>query len=244
MGTNLSSISQQDGSQVKWDGKSFSQGVSRKAFKGTFVKGPNTGDCCVVKTFINKRNQNLKNWEIDLTTLKTAKYFAELFNQYSNNQELPFIPIVFLRPYLLKVHSTTLWSFFFNKNFSSGDLILAEPFLYGHYRKFNSNSGYSDPSYKVPSAFSHFTLVKSGYKGCVCDIQGVLDDKQKVYFLTDPSIHSIDKRFGSTDLGIKGIKDFLGKHKCNDVCRALGLEQPSGFQPIFPTLKCTSYTLI
>ena len=32
-------------------------------------------------------------------------------------------------------------------------------------------------------------------------------------------------RFGRTDRGRKGILDFFSTHKCNDICRALGLKE-------------------
>ena len=46
---------------------------------------------------------------------------------------------------------------------------------------------------------------------------------------TDPAVVSVDVgRFGYTDTGLKGIRDFFKNHKCNEVCRALGLTPVHG----------------
>jgi hypothetical protein len=40
----------------------------------------------------------------------------------------------------------------------------------------------------------------------ICDLQGAIDDNNN-YFLTVPTIHSIEKSFGPKDQGNKGIKE-------------------------------------
>ena len=82
----------------------------------------------------------------------------------------------------------------------------------------------------VPQAFSHFTHTWSKRKRMVCDLQGVLDASQKppMFELTDPVIHYKSGRnrehvYGKTDKGQKGINDFFQTHKCNNLCRALGI---------------------
>ena len=88
-----------------------------------------------------------------------------------------------------------------------------------------------------PQAFSHFSYQMSKKNLIVVDLQGVLEKKlngELVYKLTDPAIHQRKKKkknrfrtwkFGRTDRGNKGIKAFFKSHKCNDVCRVLGLEE-------------------
>jgi hypothetical protein len=48
-------------------------------------------------------------------------------------------------------------------------------------------------------------------------------------FLTcaDPAIHCVDAshRFGVTNLKQNGMDGFFKSHKCNDICRALGLAE-------------------
>ncbi len=89
----------------------------------------------------------------------------------------------------------------------------------------------------IPQAFSHFTYENSKKHFMVVDLQGVLKENQdgtSVYHLTDPVIHKRRRKksqkfrnwsFGRTDRGEKGMKAFFHTHKCNDLCRLLGLEQ-------------------
>ena len=77
-----------------------------------------------------------------------------------------------------------------------------------------------------PQAFSHFTHRYNKSKLIVCDLQGVYDDKEKVFELTDPVIHYKSSQgrsavYGRTDRGQKGINDFFRTHKCNDLCMLL-----------------------
>lgn len=89
-------------------------------------------------------------------------------------------------------------------------------------------------------AFSHWVYVTTNHNLLVCDLQGILDleGRLPVFRLTDPAICSKGKkesydssrkhrfkkhRYGKTDLGMKGIRNFCRTHKCNNVCKALGL---------------------
>lgn len=88
-------------------------------------------------------------------------------------------------------------------------------------------------------AFSHFSHVYTRHKMLVCDLQGVLTSHQSaggetrrggVFELTDPVIHyssnsGRDQVYGNTDLGKEGTHNFFKTHKCNDVCRLLGIAQ-------------------
>ena len=51
----------------------------------------------------------------------------------------------------------------------------------------------------------------------LCDLQGGFVSGGVV--LTDPVLMSRDKRFGPTDLGKRGIKQFFNHHRCNQFCR-------------------------
>ena len=71
----------------------------------------------------------------------------------------------------------------------------------------------------------------SFYLFLVCDLQGVLDSSKKpfIFELTDPVIHNRsnkpEKKYksGRTDRGFDGIKSFFQTHKCNPLCKLLGL---------------------
>lgn len=65
----------------------------------------------------------------------------------------------------------------------------------------------------------HAHLCCSFSDGCFC--AGVDN------YFTDPQIHSHDgNSFGMGNLGQEGIDRFLETHKCNSLCRQLGLETP------------------
>lgn len=107
---------------------------------------------------------------------------------------------------------------------------LCEVFLQGDYRKFNSNqfliNTESNQTDQILNDFSIWTLSETGEKLMVVDLQGVkkTSNGKTVYYLTDPAINSIQKIFGSTDMGKTGImgclytysltkKDLKGKNK-------------------------------
>lgn len=123
--------------------------------------------------------------------------------------------------------------------------LLVESYLKGKFTKYNGNNGYvkeeSDEDATIDlavgevkltdftQAFSHWVYESSGHNILICDLQGVLDleGRRPKFLLTDPVIcsrsnHS-SKRFGKTDLGLKGMREFCRHHKCNGVCKGLNL---------------------
>lgn len=75
-----------------------------------------------------------------------------------------------------------------------------------------------DPT-ATAQAFSHFSWEHSGAQVLICDIQGVENR------FTDPQIHTMSgKGFGLGNLGQTGIRAFLLRHTCTDLCRAVGLQ--------------------
>ncbi|KAK3232626.1 hypothetical protein CYMTET_57028 [Cymbomonas tetramitiformis] len=85
----------------------------------------------------------------------------------------------------------------------------------------------------VPQAFSHFTHSVTNGKRLVCDVQGVWNSVDG-FMLTDPVIHyrsaqpgTSRRKYGATDKGLQGMRLFFSTHKCNAMCRRLGLELPT-----------------
>lgn len=105
---------------------------------------------------------------------------------------------------------------------------LVEPMLKGCYAKHSNNFGFVDTTLdrNTPQAFSHWTWVTSRGQLLVCDIQGVGD------MFTDPQIHSNAGHnnflYGRGDMGIEGIRRFFQSHRCNALCRSLGLPPVPG----------------
>eukprot|EP00906_Rhabdomonas_costata_P037124 RCo052188 len=93
-----------------------------------------------------------------------------------------------------------------------------EKFLEGHWEKHNNIFGMMESNRRTPNAFSHFSYVYSSHRYIILDVQGVGET------YTDPAVVSVEQgRFGYTDTGLKGIKDFFKNHVCNEVCRAMKL---------------------
>lgn len=128
--------------------------------------------------------------------------------------------------------------------------ILVETFLKGKFIKYNANNGYVNEKAENDSptidltggeakltdfiqAFSHWTYVYSHQKLLLCDLQGVLNQEGRSpkFGLTDPAFCSNKQKslssqcFGGTDIGLKGVRAFFRTHKCNMVCKCLGLPE-------------------
>ncbi|KAI6204674.1 hypothetical protein M3Y94_00703700 [Aphelenchoides besseyi] len=76
-------------------------------------------------------------------------------------------------------------------------------------------------------SFSHWTYEITNGKLMIVDLQGTLKPNpsgRPTTLLTDPAIHSEDRtRFGATNHGHKGMKEYFTKHKCNRFCKGLKL---------------------
>lgn len=184
---------------------------------------------CVVK--------NVKHGDIDSKDARNEKshWFRELSNTGSTyakmfGKELSSgnrkSNIVFAKPYLTEIDNmSSAWNdvcnFFKsrNKRLSIGDLVLIEERIYGEFQNFIFVDGTShDKSSELLMAFVHFSYHKSEGKMVICDLQGAIDDNDN-YFLTVPTIHSIEESFGPKDQGNKGIKAVFYQHQCNEFCQ-------------------------
>jgi hypothetical protein len=132
-----------------------------------------------------------------------------------------------------------------------GEKVMIEPALVEQFMMFNSNYGYESGHDIVPHAFTHWFFEQSEHRSMICDLQGVRDvlpppAAKRVYFLTDPAIHTADSRYrgSKTDLGVPGMVMVMLYHKCNDLCRRLGLEPlPKGVaRPPFRARMGTTFT--
>lgn len=122
-----------------------------------------------------------------------------------------------------------------------------EPFIEGDFVKFTSNNGQVDKqleaNHPAVGAFSHFTYCRTEGMLMVTDLQGVAAPNC-VYTLTDPAIHTADKRRhfpDPTNLGAKGMSAFFMTHECGTICKKLCLKRPEEMNPIErPKMKETS----
>jgi hypothetical protein len=146
----------------------------------------------------------------DVEMQAVCAHYAELYNEHE-----PPLKVYYARSWLLKLRDR-------------GDLVCSvEEYLPGAYGKYSNNNGYvgketsstEERERNTPQAFSHFTFVASDYRLMIVDIQGVNDS------YTDPQIHTADGRgFGAGNLGTFGMEKFLESHRCNEVCKWLGLQ--------------------
>ena len=169
-----------------------------------------------------------KSWELALQ-FNRAVDMAPLLKPAGDEVSLP-PPITFLQcnVYEYKDHYGTRCG------------LLVENHLHGKFTKFSSNNGYvhkDDGSSTITlevgtvkytdflQAFSHWTYVKSYNNTLVCDLQGILDNEgvRPKFRLTDPAICSKERRYGKTDIGLSGIRNWCRTHRCSPVCRALNL---------------------
>ena len=104
---------------------------------------------------------------------------------------------------------------------------------HGDFIKWNNNGdfvrdvgGEVDP---YPQALSHFSFVESKQMFLLTDVQG-WQLRECQYVLTDPALHTNDRKGlkripGDSDHGYKGMQIFFASHKCNDICKLLGLHK-------------------
>lgn len=148
-------------------------------------------------------NENRSIYFRDVEMQCLARYIASKFNRCNPPKRVDFLEAFVVE--LVEREGTPVCG--------------VETFISGSYRKHNGNFGYvSEDERSTPQAFSHFSWHASGGTALVCDIQGVSD------LYTDPQVHSVSgKGYGRGNLGMKGVKKFLEKHRCNRICQYLKL---------------------
>ncbi len=101
--------------------------------------------------------------------------------------------------------------------------------LGGEIVKWNGNAGFVNfkETADVVHAFTHWTWHVTNGELMVADAQGMWDPDKQQYLLFDPAIHSRSTmskwRFGRTNLGQKGMQMVFMGHRCNAMCKHLGL---------------------
>ena len=235
---------------AEFETKFFDQGTFRYCYIGTLkdldrdevITNDFPSGKCVVKVY--KNGSYTQDYLIDFIGSQYAYQQAILFNSVIG------IPnkLNFILPYAGSVHLLAGFKLFGlfkvstnddSKKFLSPNMKVAiEPFLYGKYIKFSSNTGYENPDFDayIP-AFSHFTWIQSKGTSVVLDVQGVFKDGK--YFLTDPACQSLDQKFGNSDLGAMGLCKFILCHRHNNICQNW-IWIPESFQGMLKAYNATS----
>jgi hypothetical protein len=226
----------------------FGKGAERLAYMFYEIKHNSRGWERVGKAMVAKESRYIEDEESKETfhtdfcrVQKKASDLAKQFNEAvkkapllkpSGDEVSKPPPIVFLKCSVYE---------YYNRLVRCG--LLVEKYLNGRFTKYNGNDGYvKDTDNRDEAtldlavgevkltdfvqAFSHWVYEISEHNLVVCDLQGILDLEGilPVFRLTDPAICSKKRhRYGKTDLGMRGIRNFCRYHKCNGVCRALSL---------------------
>eukprot|EP00906_Rhabdomonas_costata_P027892 RCo039603 len=196
--------------QVQLRPVAIAEGANRVVYCLKDLSLPSNEQRCVAK--VSKECDGRQEPFNEVSMQLKCSRFADDYN--SRN---PPKRVRFLRPSVMELISRP-----FDRT-GGRPLMLVEPMLEGVYHKHSNNWGFVDPADRLtPQAFSHFTYVASGGKCIVVDIQGVDD------CYTDPQIHSnqpaeLAPVYGQGDMAVYGIQKFFETHRCNDICRMLGL---------------------
>lgn len=204
---------------ASFDPYPFKAGSRKLAYFGYLNgSGPLKGEKCVVKTI---RNGSLTRRDLLLET-KKAKVAKETAKTYNSFVEDGSHQITFNHPIISEIDQLSDCLCLADilgkpkKKMKELDYVSIELYLKGRFEDFEYGWVPSD-DLVVPEAFSHFSWCRSGGNALISNLQGV--KTKTVYHFTGPVIHSEEKDFGSSDMGLEGIKGFFRLHKCNKICR-------------------------
>ncbi|BFZ19163.1 hypothetical protein BsWGS_22202 [Bradybaena similaris] len=215
---------------VSFEEKSFSRGARLKAYGGQINgKGPRSGDRCVVKVFARGPGTQ-KAGELEVEKGQKARALAREFNTWLPKRGTR-VKISYL--FWAQVDDVSLVKQIFfsgRRRLSTNDIVLVEDDLRwcdedkpGRKRELEVYMDNLGKKYtciaKDLETFTHFTFHDSGGQLVVCDLEGVQD--QAGFYLKTPVIHSREKRYGKSDLGLQGIIEVFNNHVCNELCKDL-----------------------
>eukprot|EP00943_MAST-04B_sp_MAST-4B-sp1_P000441 g441.t1 len=218
---NKTLTKKKDYGYIEFEIEPFCNGEFRYAFAGT-IKGPIPDGFrtrhVVVKIFI-RHTAALEDVNLDIAALQVAGKFATLFNAANYvNRTVKFCEAMVSQ---IDKKGYTGWFLLFgaarSKKYVVDEYVTVEQHLGEGYTKWNNNWGYFDSDSITMPGFSHFTFHQSGCNMLVCDLQGCKEGDE--YRLTDPAVHSLEKKFGKTDMGPLGMLMFFATHKCNFICK-------------------------
>eukprot|EP00294_Goniomonas_avonlea_P007036 CAMPEP_0114569428 /NCGR_PEP_ID=MMETSP0114-20121206/16622_1 /TAXON_ID=31324 /ORGANISM="Goniomonas sp, Strain m" /LENGTH=249 /DNA_ID=CAMNT_0001756309 /DNA_START=253 /DNA_END=998 /DNA_ORIENTATION=- len=189
---------------VRMEKTCFAEGTFRHAYRLLDLSSKKGDQDYVAKISKDHRDQMSDNYWQEVQVQAVSKLWAKKFNEHPR---APPKKVDFLVAFVLQMFDRP-----------DSPMCGVEKFVHGEYIKWSNNWDFVDDRRNTPHAFSHFTYEASGHRLVVCDVQGVGD------LYTDPQIHSVDlATFGKGNLGQKGIDAFCKGHKCNAICRGMGL---------------------
>ncbi|XP_075400026.1 alpha-protein kinase 1 [Tenrec ecaudatus] len=169
-----------------------------------------------------KEQKELWHHFTDVERQMTAQHYVTEFNKRLYEQKIPTQIFYIPSAILLILEDKTIKG-----------CISVEPYMLGEFVKLSNNTRVVKTEYEATEyglAYGHFTYEFSKHRDVVVDLQGwVTGNGKGLIYLTDPQIHSIDKKDVTTNFGKRGIFYFFNNQheKCNEICQRLSLTRPS-----------------
>ncbi|KAG8519417.1 Alpha-protein kinase 1, partial [Galemys pyrenaicus] len=169
-----------------------------------------------------KEQKGLWNHFADVERQMTAQHYVTEFNKRLYEQKIPTQIFYIPSTILLILEGNTI-----------NGCISVEPYILGEFVKLSNNTKVVKTEYKATDyglAYGHFSYEFSNHKDVVVDLQGwVTGNGKGLIYLTDPQIHSVEKKDVTTNFGKRGIFYFFNHQhvECNEICHRLSLTRPS-----------------
>ena len=204
---------------ASFDPYPFKAGSKKLSYLGYLNgNGPLKGQKCVVKTI---RNGSLTRDDLRLETrrAKLARETATSYNEFMGNGSHR---ITFNYPIITEIDQLSDCLCLADilgkpkKKIKELEYVSIELYLKGRFEDFEYG-WVPQEDLVVPEAFSHFSWCRSEGNSLISNLQGVKTNS--TYHLTGPFIHSQERTYGKSDLGMDGIKGFFKLHECNHICR-------------------------
>jgi len=205
------------------------KGACRDAFKVEYINQEEPMGRYIGKQYklekYKDRPRSLQQYKQDVVCQVTSRFYATLFSQEMFRRGLPFGQVQFLPAVILELS---------NVSNDPEKYYNVEPYMAGSFTKISNNLSWVEKGDVAGKdlllALSHFSYCASKGRIIIVDIQGWTSrDKTGATFLTDPQIHTRDKRgFGTANKGREGFDEFWASQhpKCNDICFKLDLTRP------------------
>lgn len=184
--------------------RTFATGTYKNVYRGFYADGgEHDGEACVLKVFKTGDVFEDRYYAVDVSATERARVIVSAFNagRHCNKK--------------IYMNEASVWHDTIPQPDGRRKMQLVEPMIEGEFMKFNSNSGHSNGD-QVMAALSHFSYHHTAGQHLLCDLQG--GRYADCYVLTDPVIMSLDRNYGPTDLGERGISNFFARHRCSELC--------------------------
>lgn len=196
------------------------KGKQRNAFWVHYLHQEETLGRYVGKEY--KERKGLRYHFTDVERQMTAQHYVTEFNKRLYEQKIPTQIFYIPSTILLILEGRTIKG-----------CISVEPYMLGEFVKLSNNTKVVKTEHKAAEyglAYGHFSYEFSNHRDVVVDLQGwVTGNGKGLIYLTDPQIHSVDKKDVTTNFGKRGIFYFFNNQhaSCNEICHRLSLTRPS-----------------